>query len=278
MSANKVIITAAISGAEVTQQMNPAVPYTIEEYVREAKLAYEAGASIIHLHARFDDGTPTQDRDRFKVIIDAIQEACPDVIIQPSTGGATGMTADERLQPTELNPEMASLDCGTMNFGGDEIFVNTENMIIEFATRMNERGIKPELECFDKSHIDMALRLVRKGYIKPPLHFNFVLGVNGGATGTPRDLLFMKESIPKGSTFTVSGIGRCQLEMNVMAMLIGGHVRLGLEDNLKYNRERIGVSNAEFVERIVRIAKELNIEIATPAEARQILGLPERVK
>ena len=258
--------------------MNPAVPYTIEEYVREAKLAYEAGASIIHLHARFDDGTPTQDRDRFKVIIDAIQEACPDVIIQPSTGGATGMTADERLQPTELNPEMASLDCGTMNFGGDEIFVNTENMIIEFATRMNERGIKPELECFDKSHIDMALRLVRKGYIKPPLHFNFVLGVNGGATGTPRDLLFMKESIPKGSTFTVSGIGRCQLEMNVMAMLIGGHVRLGLEDNLKYNRERIGVSNAEFVERIVRIAKELNIEIATPAEARQILGLPERVK
>ena len=278
MSAHKVIITAAISGAEVTQQMNPAVPYTIEEYVREAKLAYEAGASIIHLHARFDDGTPTQDRDRFKVIIDAIQEACPDVIIQPSTGGATGMTADERLQPTELNPEMASLDCGTMNFGGDEIFVNTENMIIEFATRMNERGIKPELECFDKSHIDMALRLVRKGYIKLPLHFNFVLGVNGGATGTPRDLLFMKESIPKGSTFTVSGIGRCQLEMNVMAMLIGGHVRLGLEDNLKYNRERIGVSNAEFVERIVRIAKELNIEIATPAEARQILGLPERVK
>jgi 3-keto-5-aminohexanoate cleavage enzyme len=278
MSAHKVIITAAISGAEVTKQMNPAVPYTIEEYVREAKLAYEAGASIIHLHARFDDGTPTQDRDRFKVIIDAIQEACPDVIIQPSTGGATGMTADERLQPTELNPEMASLDCGTMNFGGDEIFVNTENMIIEFATRMNERGIKPELECFDKSHIDMALRLVRKGYIKPPLHFNFVLGVNGGATGTPRDLLFMKESIPKGSTFTVSGIGRCQLEMNVMAMLIGGHVRLGLEDNLKYNRERIGVSNAEFVERIVRIAKELNIEIATPAEARQILGLPERVK
>lgn len=278
MSAHKVIITAAISGAEVTQQMNPAVPYTIEEYVREAKLAYEAGASIIHLHARFDDGTPTQDRDRFKVIIDAIQEACPDVIIQPSTGGATGMTVDERLQPTELNPEMASLDCGTMNFGGDEIFVNTENMIIEFATRMNERGIKPELECFDKSHIDMALRLVRKGYIKPPLHFNFVLGVNGGATGTPRDLLFMKESIPKGSTFTVSGIGRCQLEMNVMAMLIGGHVRLGLEDNLKYNRERIGVSNAEFVERIVRIAKELNIEIATPAEARQILGLPERVK
>ncbi len=273
---NKVIITAAISGAEVTQEMNPAVPYTLEQYVREAKLAYEAGAAISHLHARFDDGTPTQDRERFRVLIDAIQEACPEAIIQPSTGGATGMTAEERLQPTELNPEMASLDCGTMNFGGDEIFVNTENMIIEFVTRMNERGIKPELECFDKSHIDMALRLVRRGQIKPPLHFNFVLGVNGGATGTPRDLLFLKESIPADATFTVTGVGRCQLEMNVMGMILGGHVRVGFEDNLKFNRERVAISNAEFVERIVRIAKELNLEIATPAEARQILGMPER--
>lgn len=278
MSAHKVIITAAISGAEVTQEMNPAVPYTVEQYIREAKLAHEAGAAIIHLHARFDDGTPTQDRERFRVIIDAIQAACPEVIIQPTTGGATGMSAEERLQPTELNPEMASLDCGTMNFGGDDIFVNTENMIIEFAARMNERGIKPELECFDKSQIDMALRLVRKGHIQPPLHFNFVLGVNGGATGTPRDLLFLKESLPEGATFTVTGVGRCQLDMNVMGMLLGGHVRVGFEDNLKYNRERNAISNAEFVERIVRIAKELNLEIATPAEARQILGMPERAK
>ena len=277
MSAHKVIITAAISGAEVTQENNPAVPYTIDQYVREAKLAREAGAAIIHLHARFDDGTPTQDRERFREIINAIQAACPDVIIQPTTGGATGMTAEERLQPTELLPEMASLDCGTMNFGGDDIFVNTENMIIEFAARMSERGIKPELECFDKSHVDMALRLVRKGYIQPPLHFNFVLGVNGGATGTPRDLLFLKESLPEGATFTVTGIGRCQLDMNVMGMLLGGHVRVGFEDNLKYNRDRNAVSNAEFVERIVRIVKELNLEIATPAEARQILGMPGRV-
>ena len=278
MSAYKVIITAALSGAEVTQEMNPAVPYTVEQYIREAKLAHEAGAAIIHLHARFDDGTPTQDRERFRVIIDAIQAACPEVIIQPTTGGATGMSAEERLQPTELNPEMASLDCGTMNFGGDDILVNTENMISEFAARMNERGIKPEHECFDKSQIDMALRLVRKGHIQPPLHFNFVLGVNGGATGTPRDLLFLKESLPEGATFTVTGVGRCQLDMNVMGMLLGGHVRVGFEDNLKYNRERNAISNAEFVERIVRIAKELNLEIATPAEARQILGMPERAK
>ncbi len=274
--ANKIIITAAISGAEVTQEMNPAVPYTIEDFVREAKSAYEAGAAIIHLHARWDNGISTQDKERFKLIIDAIQEACPDAIIQPTTGGATGMTADERLQPTELNPEMASLDCGTMNFGGDEIFINTENMIIEFADRMYSRGIKPELECFDKSHVDMALRLHKKGYIKSPMHFNFVLGVNGGATGTPRDLLFMRESIPAEATFTVTGVGRTQLDLNVMSMLLGGHVRVGFEDNVKYNRERVAVSNGELVARIVRIAKELNLEIATPAEAREILGLPER--
>ena len=118
----KLIITAAICGAEVLKEHNPAVPYTVEECVREAKSAYEAGASIIHLHVREDDGTPTQSKDRFKVIMDAILKEIPDVIIQPSTGGAVGMTNDERLQPTELNPEMATLDCGTLNFGGDEIF------------------------------------------------------------------------------------------------------------------------------------------------------------
>lgn len=273
---NKLIITAAISGAEVTKEMNPAVPYTLEEYVREAKSAYEAGAAIIHLHARWDDGTPTQDRERFRVLIDAIQEACPDVIIQPSTGGATGMTAEERLQPTELNPEMATLDCGTLNFGGDEIFVNTENMIIEFAARMKERGIKPELECFDKSHIDMALRLVRKGHIPTPLHFDLVLGVNGGATGTPRDLLFLVESLPEGATWTVAGVGRAQLPLSVMAMVMGGHVRVGFEDNLMYSRGVLGESNGQFVERVVRIAKELGLEIATPDEAREILSMPAR--
>ena len=273
---NKVIITAAISGAEVTKEMNPAVPYTLEEYVREAKAAYEAGAAIIHLHARWDDGTPTQDRERFRVLINAIQEACPDVIIQPSTGGATGMTAEERLQPTELNPEMATLDCGTLNFGGDEIFVNTENMIIEFAARMKERGIKPELECFDKSHVDMALRLVRKGHIPTPLHFDLVLGVNGGATGTPRDLLFLVESLPEGATWTVAGVGRAQLPLSVMAMVMGGHVRVGFEDNLMYSRGVLGESNGQFVERVVRLAKELGLEIATPDEAREILSMPAR--
>ena len=271
---HKVIITAAISGAEVTQEMNPAVPYRIEEYVREAKGAAEAGASVIHVHARWDDGTPTQDKARYKLILDAIREACPDVILQPSTGGATGMSSAERLQPTELKPEMASLDCGTLNFGGDEIFINTENMVIEFAERMRELKIKPELECFEKGHVDLALRLHRKGFIDGPLHFNFVLGVNGGMTGTSRDLLFLINSIPEGCTFTVTGIGRYQLPLNVLSMMEGGHVRVGFEDNLMMKRGVLAKSNAEFVERIVRIAHELNLEIATPAEAREIMGLP----
>ena len=271
-----IIITAAISGAEVTQEMNAAVPYTVDEFVREAKSAADAGAAIIHLHARHDDGTPTQDKERFRLLMDAIQEACPEVIIQPSTGGATGMTAEERLQPTELDPEMASLDCGTMNFGGDEIFVNTENMIIEFAQRMRERNIKPELECFDKSHIDMAMRLVNKGHIDRPLHFNIVLGVNGGAAATARDLLFMRHSLPEDASFTVTAMGRHQLPLNVIAMAMGGHPRTGFEDNLQYSRRVNAKSNGELVARLVRIAAEMNLEVATPDKAREMLQLAPR--
>jgi len=269
----KLIITAAICGAEVTKQHNPAVPYTVEEIANEAKMAHEAGAAIIHLHVREDDGTPTQSAARFKACMDAIKKVCPNVIIQPSTGGAVGMSNEERLQPVTLNPEMATLDCGTCNFGGDEIFVNTENTIIEFAQKMAEKGIKPECEVFDKGMIDMTLRLNKKGYIPSPLHFNFVMGVNGGITGTVRDLLFMKESIPQGSTFTVSGVGRCQLEMATTSILLGGHVRVGFEDNVYLKKGVLLKSNAEMVQRVVEIAKLLGREIATPDEARQILGI-----
>lgn len=269
----KLIITAAICGAEVTKANNPAVPYTVEEMVREAKSAYDAGASIIHLHVREDDGTPTQSKARFEVIMKAIKQVCPDVIIQPSTGGAVGMSNDERLQPVELCPEMATLDCGTCNFGGDDIFVNTENTIIEFAERMNKKNIKPECEVFDKGMIDMAVRLAKKGYINKPMHFNFVMGVNGGISGTLRDLLFMKESIPEGSTFTVSGVGKCQIEMATASILLGGHVRVGFEDNVYMSKGVPLKSNGEMVERVATIAKLTGREIASPDEARKILGL-----
>ena len=239
----KLIITACICGAEVTKEQNPNVPYTVEEIVREAKSAYDAGAAIIHLHVREDDGTPTQSADRFKECIDAIRKELPDVIIQPSTGGAVGMSNEERLAPIDLNPEMATLDCGTCNFGGDEIFVNTENMIVDFAKKMNEHNVKPEIEVFDKGMVDMAIRLHKKGFIKAPMHFDFVMGVNGG------------------------------IPMVTMAILMGGHARVGFEDNIYLSKGVMAKSNGELVEKVVRLAKELGREIATPDEARKILGL-----
>lgn len=270
----KLIISACICGAEVTKDHNPNVPYTVEEIAREAKSAYDAGASLIHLHVRWDDGTPTQDKGRFQECIDAIRKVCPDVIIQPSTGGAVGMTDLERLQSTEVvpTPEMATLDCGTCNFGGDEIFINTDNTIKNFAKIMKERGIKPELEVFDKGMIDIALRMDRKGLLKHPLHFDFVLGVQMSAT--VRDLAFMAGSIPPGSTWTATGIGKHAWNIAAATIAMGGHVRVGFEDSVYIERGVLAESNGQMVEKVVKIAKLLGREIATPAEAREILGLP----
>ncbi|MCL2702047.1 MAG: 3-keto-5-aminohexanoate cleavage protein [Defluviitaleaceae bacterium] len=270
---SKLIITAAICGAEVTKQHNPTVPYTVAEIAEEARRSAEAGASIIHLHVRQDDGTPTQDRERYRLCIEAIKKVCPDVIIQPSTGGAVGMSNEERLQPVDLKPEMATLDCGTCNFGGDDIFVNTENTIIEFAAKMKGLGVFPELECFDKGMIDMALRLHKKGHIPAPLHFNFVLGVNGGISAEPRDLIFMRGSVPPGATFTATGIGRGQFPMAALSIIMGGHARVGYEDNIYLEKGVLAKSNGELVAKAVRIARELGRDIASPGEARTILGI-----
>lgn len=267
----KCIITCAICGAEVTKQMNPYVPYTIEELVREAKEAYDAGAAIIHLHVREDDGTPTQDVNRFEQAILAIQEACPDVIIQPSTGGAVGMSNDERLQPTLLQPEMCTLDCGSVNFGGDEVFINSEEDIIYFSEKIYERGIFPELECFGKSHIDQVLRLKQKGHLKQPLHFSFVLGLPGGQTGSERDFHFLRESIPHDATYSVAGIGKYEFPLAELAIQYGGHVRVGLEDNLFIEKGVLAEGNKALVSKVVELCKKHGREIASPTEARQIL-------
>lgn len=269
----KLIITSAICGAEVTKEHNPAVPYTIEELVREAKSAYNAGAAIIHLHVRWDDGTPTQDRERFRLTIEAIKKECPDVILLPSTGGAVGMTAEERLQPVDLGPEIATLDCGTCNFGGDDIFVNTESMIKNFAEKMKKLGVKPECECFDKGMVDMALRLAKRGFIQEPMHFNLVLGVNGGISATARDLTYLVDSLPEGSTWCATGIGRSEFDMAAVAITMGGHVRVGFEDNVFVERGKLAANNGELVVKVVKIAKLLGREIASPSEARKIMGL-----
>lgn len=274
---DKLIITCAISGAEVTKNDNPYVPYTVDEMVREAYLAYRAGASIIHLHVRKDDGTPTQSQRRYAQVMKAIQKKCPDVIIQPSTGGAVGMSRDERLKPTQLRPEMCTLDCGTLNFGGDAIFVNTENDIKYFAEKIYSHHIFPELECFEKGHVDMVLRLHKKGFIKDPMHFSFVLGVNGGMSGEERDVKFLHESIPSQCTFSVAGIGKYEFSLAEYAIKHGGHVRVGLEDNLYLEKGVLAKGNVELVEKVVNMAKAHGRAIATPDEARSILGIRRTV-
>ena len=269
----KLIITAAICGAEVTKEQNPAVPYTVEEIVREAKSAVDAGAAIVHLHVREDDGTPTQSKARFKECIDAIYKVCPDVILIPSTGGAVGMTAEERLQPTELFPEMATLDCGTCNFG-DEVFENTMPMMRDFGKRMLENNIKPEYECFEMGHLDTVLNMAKKGQVPgAPMQFNFVLGVPGCTPATVSNLCWLVNAIPAGSTWTATGIGRHAFTLAAPAIAMGGNVRVGFEDNLYLERGVLAKSNGELVAKVVRIAKELGRPIATSAEAREILGL-----
>lgn len=271
----KLIITAAICGAEVTKAQNPAVPYTVEEIAAEAKAAYDAGAAIVHLHVRYDDGTPTQNHERFQECENAIYKLCPDVILIPSTGGAVGMTPDERLDSTNTNPvpEMATLDCGTCNFG-DEIFDNTMPTMRAFGKRMLEKGIKPEYECFEMGHLDTILTMARKGEVPGhPMQFNFVLGVPGCTPATVGNLQWLVNNIPAGSTWTATGIGRNAFTLAAPAIAMGGNVRVGFEDNLYLERGVLAKSNGELVAKVVRIAREMGRGIATPAEARAILGL-----
>jgi 3-keto-5-aminohexanoate cleavage enzyme len=269
----KLIITAAICGAEVTKEHNENVPYTVTEIADEAFRAYKSGASIIHLHVREDDGTPTQNVKRFYDCIIAIRKLCPDVIIQPSTGGAAGMSNEERLQPLTLRPEMATLDCGTLNFGGDTIFVNTENTIKDFANQMFELGVKPELEVFDRSMVNAALRIAKEGLISMPLHFNLVMGINGGIGASLEEVSFLINSLPSDATYTLSGVGRHEFNLAAIAAITGGHVRVGFEDNIYLSKGVKAKSNGELVEKAAKIGRLLGREIAAPDEAREILGL-----
>ncbi len=268
----KLIITCCVTGAEVTKQHNPAVPYTPEEISRSTYEAYNAGASIVHLHVREDDGTPTQDAEVYRRNMELIREKCPDIIIQVSTGGAVWMSDGDRIQPVKLKPEMASLDCGTCNFG-NQIFKNTPDTMRFFAEEMKKHGVKPEFEIFERGWVENAKWLAREGLVDEPLHFDFIMGAPGTMTAGLKDLIYMTESIPPGSTWTVGGIGRYQLPMAAAAIMLGGHVRVGFEDNVYYSKDVLAKSNAQLVERVVRLAGELGREIATPDEAREILNI-----
>ncbi len=268
---DRLIITAALTGAEATRADNPQLPVTPEEIAEAACEARKAGAAIVHLHVRDARGDPTQDVETFRRAMELIRSRC-DMIVQFSTGGAVGMTAAERGAPLALRPEMATLTCGTVNFGRD-VFMNPPEMMESFAGEMARLGIKPEIEVFEAGMINNAMMLVKKGLLKEPLHFDFVMGVPGGITGRTRDLLYLAESIPAGSTWSVAGIGRFELPLAVMAIVMGGHVRVGFEDNVYYSKGVLAESNAQLVARIARLSKELGREVATPAEARRILGI-----
>ncbi len=267
----KLIITAAIVGGELTRNELPSLPLTPKEIAEEAFRSYEAGASIIHLHVRDKEGNPTQDKEVFRETICLIRDKCP-VLTQVSTGGSVGMTLEERIQSLEADPDMATLTTGTCNFGS-EVFSNPQNYIEAFAARMAEKGIEPEIECFEPGMIANALALLKRGLLKKPLHFDFVLGVNGAMSGEPKDLFHMVNSIPADSTWSAAGIGKHQTPLAVMAIILGGHARVGFEDNIYYRKGVLANSNAQQVERIARIARELDREIATPEEARKMLGL-----
>lgn len=274
-----VIITAAIVGAETTRAQTPHLPLTPDEIGEEARRCREAGAAVIHLHAREPDGTPTQSRERFAAFVAAIRERT-DVIVQVSTGGAIGMSIDERCGPLALDgplkPEMATLNVASMNFG-DDLFVNTRGDVRGVAQRIRDGGFVAELEVYDAGHLDAVRALVRDGAVAAPLHVQFVLGVPGGLAATERGLAFLvdelEHDLPAERTWAVAAVGRHQLPMVELAMKRGGHVRVGLEDNIYIDKGVLANGSSELVAAAAAIAKRVGRPIATPDEARALLGL-----
>jgi 3-keto-5-aminohexanoate cleavage enzyme len=269
-----VIISAALTGSWPTKADNPAVPITEEEIAEAAVAAHQAGAAIVHLHVRNEQGKVTCDPSRYAKARDLIRAAGSDVVINMSTGGGAGQTTDEqRMEPISLKPEIASFDCGSCNFG-KTVFINSPSFLDELACRMNEQSVLPEIECFEPGHVANAIRLIDEGKLKPPHWFQVVLNVRGGSPGTVKQLLNMVEMLPSGALWSVCAIGRAQLPINVAAMAMGGHVRTGLEDNIYYHKGQLAESNAQLVARLVRIAGEIGRPVATSAQAREMLGLP----
>jgi len=269
----KLIIKLAPTGMIPTRSDTPYVPITCEEIVKDTYRAYKLGVSIVHVHARDEQGRPTHKKECFEEIFCEIKKRCSDIIICATTSGRVTPQVEHRSEVLDLNPEMASLTMGSLNFP-QHPSVNPMETIKTLATLMRDRGILPELEIFEPGFINTAKYLARKGYLKNPLHFNLLLGSLGSIPADMRDLVYLFESLPSGSTWSATGIGRFQTQINVAAMLMGGHVRVGIEDSIYYNypRKELG-TNVKLVKRIVKIAKELGREIATPDEAREILGL-----
>jgi 3-keto-5-aminohexanoate cleavage enzyme len=269
-----VIITVAITGAVPGKADSPAVPVTPTEQIGSTQAAYETGASLVHVHVRDNDGLSSSDPLRFAEVQEGIRRHCPGMIIQFSTGGR-GRAQDERAAPLLLRPDMASLATGSVNFA-TQIYENHPHLVVAMAQTMLDVGIKPEIEVFDLAMLYTARNLVERGLIAPPPHVQFVLGIPNALPARRRLLEFAVselEDLMPGATWTAAGIGRHQLEVARWALELGGHVRTGLEDNLKYDRTRLADSNAELVAQVAALCGSYGRHPATPSEARAILGL-----
>ncbi len=269
------IISVATTGSWPTKAQNPSLPTTEEEIAAAALACHAAGAAIVHIHVRDDAGRVTCDPQRYSGARHLVESAGSDVIINMSTGGGAGLVTDaQRMEPVTLSPEIASFDCGSLNFG-DGVFVNSPAFLRELAAMMRAHNVLPEIECFEPGHVWNALRLIEDGALSPPYWFQFVLGVRGGSPATVKQLVHLVEMLPPGALWSVCAIGRAQLPLNLAALAMGGHVRTGLEDNLYYHKGELA-TNEQLVARLARIAAEIGRDVATPAQTREILGLAPR--
>jgi len=270
------IITVAITGSVARKEHTSAVPITLAEQVESTHAAYEAGGAIAHLHVRRDDGTPTSDPERFAALQAALRKHCPGMIIQFSTGGRSGK-GSERGGMLPLKPDMASLSTGSCNFPAI-VYENHPDLIRELALRMREHGIKPEIEVFDLSMMYQAMRMADEGLLVAPLHVQFVFGVRNAMPAIRQVLDFQVAELHRlmpAATWTAAGIGRHQLEVNRWSLELGGHCRTGLEDNIRWDETRLAAGNAELVARLADLCATFGRPVATPAEARRILSLPQ---
>lgn len=270
LARDAVVVTCAIVGAEVTRAQTPYVPYTPQEIAEEACRCEAAGAAIVHLHVRTESGAPSQDAARFQAAIAEIR-ARTQLVVQVSTGGAVGMDLEERLGGLRAKPEMATLNCGSINFG-DEVFENSFPSMRHVATRIREAGVVPELELYEFGHLDNAAVLVREGLLTQPHWIQLVLGVRGALQARASVLRFFVSELPAGSHWGVAAVGKQQAPMLTLALELGGHVRVGLEDNIYLERSVLAQGSAPFVERVVAEARARGRRPATPEEVRKALA------
>jgi len=271
---NKVILTVATTGAWPSKQDTPHIPLQPKEIADDVYACWQAGASIAHIHVRDDDDKSSMDFDKFTETVEFIRATDCDIVLNLTTSGQLGLEDEDRMKHIiALKPELASYDCGSMNWAHSTVFENSPRFLEKLGMVMQENNIKPEIEIFDAGMVYNALYYLKKGVLKAPLHFQFVLGAPGGMTATVENLMFLKTLIPADSTWGALGIGRGHLPIMYTTLALGGHVRVGMEDNIYYSKGVLAKSNVEFIERTKRIAVEIDKEIATPDEARTILGL-----